>query len=138
MVLGPTSRGFRSSPCAEQPGAKAGRAEVGVKVLHAAVGGVTESDVLLADASDAVIIGFHVIAPAAVREIIAETRGVDDIHLYRIIYECDRRRQEVARSPCSTAAKKDEELGTAEVRRRCSTSAKSARSPRFAWSSPTA
>lgn len=62
-----------------------GNAEVSVKVLHAAVGGVTESDVVLADASDAIIIGFHVIAPPVVRDM-AEQRGVD-VRLYRIIYE---------------------------------------------------
>ena len=59
--------------------------EVAVKVLHAAVGGITESDVVLADASDAIVIGFHVTLPAAVRDI-AEQREVD-IRQYRIIYE---------------------------------------------------
>lgn len=62
-----------------------GNDEVSVKVLHAAVGGVTESDVVLADASDAIIIGFHVVTPPVVRDM-AEQRGVD-IRLYRIIYE---------------------------------------------------
>jgi translation initiation factor IF-2 len=62
-----------------------GNDEVAVRVLHAAVGGVTESDVLLADASDAVVIGFHVVAPPVVRDV-AEQRKVE-IRLYRIIYE---------------------------------------------------
>ena len=59
--------------------------EVKLTILHAAVGGITESDVLLAEASDAIVIGFHVVAePAAER--LAEERGVD-IRLYRVIYE---------------------------------------------------
>lgn len=62
-----------------------GNNEVTVKVLHAAVGGVTESDVLLADASDAIILGFHVTATPAVREI-AERRKIDIRH-YRVIYD---------------------------------------------------
>ena len=62
-----------------------GTSEVQVRVLHSAVGGVTESDVLLAEASDAIIVGFHVAAPAAVRET-AEQRGVD-IRLYNVIYD---------------------------------------------------
>ena len=51
-----------------------GNDEVRVRVLHSAVGGITENDVLLADASDAIIIGFHVIAPAAVKEIAKQVR----------------------------------------------------------------
>ena len=62
-----------------------GSSEVVVKVLHHAVGGINESDVLLADASDAVIIGFHVVASSRAREL-AEHRGVD-IRLYRVIYD---------------------------------------------------
>jgi len=62
-----------------------GNDEVGVRVLHAAVGGITESDVVLADASEAVVVGFHVTALPAVREL-AEERGVD-IRLYRVIYD---------------------------------------------------
>ncbi len=90
-----------------------GDQEVSVKVLHAAVGGVTESDVLLADASDAIIVGFHVVAPPAVREI-AEQRGVD-IRLYRIIYEVT---DEITKSleGMLEPEKKEEEMGTAEVR----------------------
>lgn len=92
---------------------KMGSDEVSVRVLHAAVGGVTESDVLLADASDAVIIGFHVIATPAVREI-AEAREVD-IRLYRIIYEVT---DEVKKSleGMLEPEKKEEQFGEAEVR----------------------
>jgi len=59
--------------------------EVRVKVIHAAVGGITESDVELADASSAVIIGFSVVPDAAARAM-AEQRRVE-IRLYNVIYE---------------------------------------------------
>jgi len=62
-----------------------GNDEVTVRVIHAAVGGINESDVLLADASDAIIIGFHVVGSQHVREL-AEQRSVD-IRLYRVIYD---------------------------------------------------
>ena len=87
--------------------------EVAVRVLHAAVGGITESDVLLADASDAIIIGFHVIATPAVREI-AEARDVD-IRLYRIIYDVTDDVKKALEGMLEPE-RKEEELGTAEVR----------------------
>jgi translation initiation factor IF-2 len=59
--------------------------EVRVRVIHAAVGGINESDVELADASTAVIIGFHVVPDEAARQM-AEQRRVE-IRLYRVIYE---------------------------------------------------
>ncbi len=59
--------------------------EVKVRVIHAAVGGITESDVELADASNAVIIGFHVVPDETARSM-AEQRRVE-IRLYRVIYE---------------------------------------------------
>jgi len=59
-------------------------AEVKIKILHAAVGGVTEGDVVLAEASNAIIIGFNVIADTKVAQI-AESKGVD-IRFYNIIY----------------------------------------------------
>jgi len=62
-----------------------GNEEVAVKVLHAAVGGITESDVVLADASEAIVVGFHVGCTPAVREI-ADERDVE-IRLYRVIYD---------------------------------------------------
>jgi translation initiation factor IF-2 len=64
---------------------KLGNQEVEVKLVHTGVGGVNESDILLASASDAVIIGFHVGAsPRAQR--LAEQEGVD-VRTYRVIYE---------------------------------------------------
>jgi translation initiation factor IF-2 len=59
--------------------------EVRVRVIHSAVGGINESDVELADASHAVIIGFHVVPDEPARQL-AEQRRVE-IRLYRIIYE---------------------------------------------------
>ena len=59
--------------------------EVKVRVIHAAVGGINESDVELADASSAVIIGFNVIPDSAARAM-AEQRRVE-IRQYNVIYE---------------------------------------------------
>ncbi len=59
--------------------------EVVVKVIHGAVGAITESDVALAAASNAIIIGFAV-RPDATAKAIADQQNVD-IHLYNIIYE---------------------------------------------------
>jgi translation initiation factor IF-2 len=58
--------------------------EVSVKVLHNAVGGITESDVTLATASNAIIMGFNVRANQQAREM-ARTNGVD-VRYYSIIY----------------------------------------------------
>jgi len=58
--------------------------EVAVNLLHAAVGGINDSDVLLADASDAVIIGFNVVPEPSARAL-AEQTDVE-IRLYNIIY----------------------------------------------------
>lgn len=59
--------------------------EVRLNVLHASVGGITESDVLLASASNAVVIGFNVRPEAKATEI-AEREGVD-VRLYTVIYD---------------------------------------------------
>jgi len=59
--------------------------EVVVRVIHKGVGGISESDVLLADASDAIIIGFHVRPHLNARKL-AETQSVD-IRLYSVIYD---------------------------------------------------
>ncbi|MBE3069519.1 MAG: translation initiation factor IF-2, partial [Planctomycetes bacterium] len=58
--------------------------EVRVRVIHAAVGGISESDVLLADASNAIIIGFNAVPDVAAR-VLADARGVD-VRQYNIIY----------------------------------------------------
>src|SRR5690606_3259986 len=64
---------------------KLGTEEVQVNVIHTGVGGITETDVNLAIASGAIIIGFHVRPDAAARRA-AERENVD-IRLYRVIYE---------------------------------------------------
>ncbi len=61
--------------------------EIMVSVIHRGVGAITESDVLLAAASDAVIIGFHVRPDARAREL-AHREGVD-LRMYDIIYEVE-------------------------------------------------
>lgn len=59
--------------------------EVRLNVLHASVGGITESDVLLASASNAVVIGFNV-RPEAKANDVADREGVD-VRLYTVIYD---------------------------------------------------
>ncbi|MEX0876327.1 MAG: hypothetical protein WD114_02615, partial [Phycisphaerales bacterium] len=63
---------------------KVGNEEVKVRVIHSAVGGITESDIVLAEASKAIIIGFNVIANSKGR-ILAENKGVE-IRNYQVIY----------------------------------------------------
>ena len=58
--------------------------EVVIKVIHGGVGAINESDVILASASNAIIIGFNV-RPDATAKDIAEREGVD-VRLYRVIY----------------------------------------------------
>ncbi len=64
---------------------KLGTEEIQVNVIHKSVGQITESDVLLASASDAIIIGFQV-RPAASAKKLAEQEEID-IRLYSIIYQ---------------------------------------------------
>jgi translation initiation factor IF-2 len=59
--------------------------EVKIKILQATVGGITEADVHLADASDAVIIGFNVVPDEKAR-LLADTKGVQ-VRRYEIIYK---------------------------------------------------
>ncbi|MCL2103011.1 MAG: translation initiation factor IF-2, partial [Syntrophorhabdaceae bacterium] len=65
--------------------AKLGTDKVKVRVIHAGVGGISESDVMLASASSAVVIGFNV-RPEAKGAELAEREGID-IRLYSIIYD---------------------------------------------------
>ena len=60
--------------------------EVRVKVIHSAVGAISESDVMLAATSDAIIIGFNVRPDNAARD--SAARSNVDIRLYRVIYDC--------------------------------------------------
>lgn len=61
-----------------------GKGEIRINILHAETGNIGENDVMLAAASDAIVIGFNVAADAAARRL-AETEGVS-VRLYDIIY----------------------------------------------------
>ncbi|MBR1779095.1 MAG: translation initiation factor IF-2 [Clostridia bacterium] len=65
---------------------KISNSEVRVRVIHGAVGAINESDVMLANASNAIIVGFNV-RPEVQAEENAKISGVD-IRLYRVIYNC--------------------------------------------------
>ena len=60
--------------------------EVRVRVIHSAVGAISESDVMLASTSDAIIVGFNVRPDNAARD--SATRANVDIRMYRVIYDC--------------------------------------------------
>jgi translation initiation factor IF-2 len=87
--------------------------EVEVSVIHRGVGAVNETDVLLAQTTDAIIIGFHVRPDRKAREL-AEREGVD-IRSYRVIYEAT---EEVRAALEGMLAPEEKEviLGVAEVR----------------------
>ncbi len=87
--------------------------EVKVNIVHAAVGGITESDVNLALASKAVIIGFNTRADVAARKL-AEHAGVD-IRYYNIIYEAVDE-VKAALSGMLAPERKENRLGLVEVR----------------------
>jgi translation initiation factor IF-2 len=92
---------------------KLGTDEVTVKVISSGVGGITESDVMLAAASNAQIIGFDVRADAAARSAIKEQHV--DVRYYSVIYEAiDDVRQ--ALSGMLAPEVKEQILGLAEVR----------------------
>ena len=92
---------------------KLSTAEVKVQIVFAAVGGISESDVNLAIASKAVIIGFNTRADAGARKL-SENNGVD-IRYYDIIYDAVDD-VKAAMSGMLTPDKKEEILGTAEIR----------------------
>ena len=87
--------------------------EVRIRVLHAAVGGVAESDVTLAGASNAVIIGFNVI-PSARARTTAEQKGVE-IRAYQVIYDIVDDVKQAAEGLLAPELRQ-EVLGHAEVR----------------------
>ncbi|KAB2322318.1 translation initiation factor IF-2 [Betaproteobacteria bacterium SCN1] len=93
--------------------AKLSTEEVKVNVIHSAVGAITESDVNLALASKAVLIGFNVRADAQARKL-AETNGVD-IRYYNIIYEAVDE-VKAALSGMLSPEKKETVIGSVEVR----------------------
>ncbi|NSL55242.1 translation initiation factor IF-2 [Uliginosibacterium aquaticum] len=87
--------------------------EVRVNVIHAAVGGISESDVNLAQASQAVIIGFNTRADANSRKL-AETFGVD-LRYYNIIYDAVDE-VKAALSGMLAPEKREQVIGTVEIR----------------------
>ncbi len=87
--------------------------EVRVQVVHAAVGGISESDVNLAIAAGAVIIGFNVRADQATRKL-AESNGVD-VRYYNIIYEAVDE-VKAAMSGMLTPERREETLGLVDIR----------------------
>ena len=92
---------------------KLSTAEVKVQIVHAAVGGISESDINLAIASKAVVVGFNVRADANARKL-AEGNGVD-IRYYNIIYDAV---DEIKAAMTGMLApeQKEEVIGTAEIR----------------------
>ena len=87
--------------------------EVKVQIVHAAVGGISESDINLAIASKAVIIGFNVRADAGARKL-AEDNGVD-IRYYNIIYDAVDE-MKAAMTGMLAPEQREEVIGTAEIR----------------------
>jgi translation initiation factor IF-2 len=92
---------------------KLSTAEVKVQIVHAAVGGISESDVNLAIASKAVIIGFNVRADAGARKL-AEGNDVD-LRYYNIIYDAVDE-VKAAMSGMLAPEQKEEIIGAAEIR----------------------
>ncbi|WP_151636650.1 translation initiation factor IF-2 [Noviherbaspirillum aerium] len=87
--------------------------EVRVQIVHAAVGGISESDVNLAVASKAVIIGFNTRADTSARKL-AETSGID-IRYYNIIYDAVDEIK-AAMSGMLSPEKREQSLGLVEIR----------------------
>jgi translation initiation factor IF-2 len=88
--------------------------EIKINIIHKSVGAIKESDVLLAAASNAIVIGFHIRPNSKVKEL-AQHEGVD-LRTYKIIYEAV---DEIKKALVGKLApdEKEEVLGNAEVRR---------------------
>jgi len=93
--------------------AKMDQSLVKLSVIRKGVGGITENDVTLAQASDAIVIGFNVVANAAARAL-AEAGGVD-IRTYRVIYQAVQDIENAARGLLGPETQ-EVPLGQAEVR----------------------
>ncbi len=87
--------------------------EVRVQLVYAGVGGISESDINLAIASKAIVIGFNVRADAGARKL-AEANDVD-LHYYNIIYDAVDELK-AAMSGMLAPEKREENIGTAEIR----------------------
>jgi translation initiation factor IF-2 len=93
--------------------AKIRHPEVSVNVIHTGIGAITESDVMLASASNAIVVGFNV-RPNAEARALAEREGVD-IRTYRVIYQLTEDIQQALVGMLSPE-RVEETLGEAEVR----------------------
>ncbi len=87
--------------------------EVRVRVIHAGVGAISESDLMLAEASGAIVIGFNIRPDGAIRDSAAE-REID-IRTYRIIYECIEEMEQAMKGMLAPKYK-EVVLGRAEIR----------------------
>jgi translation initiation factor IF-2 len=87
--------------------------EVGVNVIHTGIGAISESDVILASASNAIVVGFNV-RPNADARALAEREGVD-IRTYRVIYQLTEDIQQALVGMLSPE-RVEETIGEAEVR----------------------
>jgi translation initiation factor IF-2 len=87
--------------------------EVRVNVIHTGIGGIAESDVMLASASNAIVVGFNV-RPNADARVLAEREGVD-IRTYRVIYQLT---EDIEQALVGMLAPQriEETIGEAEVR----------------------
>ena len=87
--------------------------EVRVRVIHNGVGGINSSDIMLAEASNAIIVGFNVRPEAGVSEAAAQAHV--DMRLYRIIYDCIEEIEQAMKGMLAPTYK-EVVLGHAEVR----------------------
>lgn len=87
--------------------------EVRVRVIHSAVGAVNESDIMLASASNAIVVGFNVRPDNNAREE-AERLGID-MRMYRIIYDCIEEMQAAMKGMLAPKFK-EQIMGHAEIR----------------------
>jgi len=93
--------------------AKAGTDEVQVKIVHRAIGGITESDIMLASASNAIVIGFNV-RPESKAKRLAEAESVD-VRFYKVIYEAIDE-MKAAMAGVLSPEHREKVIGSAEVR----------------------
>jgi translation initiation factor IF-2 len=89
---------------------KMDQSEVHINIIHSGVGGITESDVMLATASDAIIIGFNVRPLPEARDLAAKEKV--DMRLYRVIYQAI---EEINAARVGMLAPTIEERDTAQV-----------------------
>lgn len=87
--------------------------EVAARILHSAVGGITTSDITLAEASNAIILGFNVRADAGAKEL--ATKDGADIRYYSIIYDLIDDMKAIMGGMLSPA-RREQYLGSAEIR----------------------